>query len=358
MYFIDDILIFWTGTVKELEDFIIAINQLHPTIKFTANYDILTKSTTFLDTTITIKDGYIITDLYRKPTDKIQYLLPTSCHPSHIFTNIPFSLALRLVRICSTTDLLKKRFSELTDMLISRCYNKNVVLAAIQKAGGVNRSDALKKVVKVKSDRVILAVRYHPCLTSISTTVKTHWNTLIQDPIMKKIFAKPPMLAFKQPPNLRSLLVRAKLATKARPSRVNTGTHQCGKSCKLCSYINPSKEVKSTVTGEKCKIQGDFNCKTLGVIYLVTCKKCNKQYIGQTFRKFCIRMKEHLTDITKVEDKIISTHYNSPGHSIDDFSVQVIEKVLPNSTHILLERERLWILKFRTVIPLGLNSHP
>ena len=69
-------------------------------------------------------------------------------------------------------------------------------------------------------------------------------------------------------------------------------------------------------------------------------------------------MKEHLTDITKVEDKIISTHYNSPGHSIDDFSVQVIEKVLPNSTHILLERERLWILKFRTIIPLGLNSHP
>ena len=62
--FIDDILIFWTGTVKELEDFIIAINQLHPTIKFTANYDILTKSTTLLDTTITIKDGYIITDIY------------------------------------------------------------------------------------------------------------------------------------------------------------------------------------------------------------------------------------------------------------------------------------------------------
>ena len=35
--FIDDILIFWTGSVKELEDFIIAINLLHPTIKFTAS---------------------------------------------------------------------------------------------------------------------------------------------------------------------------------------------------------------------------------------------------------------------------------------------------------------------------------
>ena len=67
-------------------------------------------------------------------------------------------------------------------------------------------------------------------------------------------------------------------------------------------------------------------------------------------------MKKHL--IRKVEDKAMGTHFNLPGHSIDDFSVQVIEKVLPNTPHIHLERESLWILKFSTVIPLGLNSHP
>ena len=54
--------------------------------------------------------------------------------------------------------------------------------------------------------------------------------------------------------------------------------------------------------------------------------KCNTQYIGQTSRKFNIRMKEHLTDIRKAEDKVIGTHFNLPGHSFDDFSVQVIEK--------------------------------
>ena len=68
-------------------------------------------------------------------------------------------------------------------------------------------------------------------------------------------------------------------------------------------------------------------------------------------------MKEHITDIKKAEDKIIGIHFNSPGHSLDNFSVEIIEKVTPDTPHMLLERERLWIMKFRTVLPSGLNSH-
>jgi hypothetical protein len=37
----------------------------------------------FLDTTTTVKEGNMTTDLYSKPTDKHQYLSPSSCHPKH-----------------------------------------------------------------------------------------------------------------------------------------------------------------------------------------------------------------------------------------------------------------------------------
>jgi peptide-methionine (R)-S-oxide reductase len=94
------------------------INNLHETIKFTHSYNFEDKSTTYLDMTIKITNNQIVTDLYRKPTDKVQYLLPSSCHPSHIFKNIPYSLALRLVRICSTKELLDKRLAELETMLL------------------------------------------------------------------------------------------------------------------------------------------------------------------------------------------------------------------------------------------------
>ena len=107
--FIDDILIIWLGTEEEFITFMKTINSLHPTIKFSCEYNIKERFTTFLDTKITIINNRIETDLYRKPTDQVQYLLPSSSHPSHIFTNVPFSLALRLVRIVSQRERLIDR---------------------------------------------------------------------------------------------------------------------------------------------------------------------------------------------------------------------------------------------------------
>ena len=124
----------------------IDINKLHETIKFTCSYDHQEKSTTFLDTKVSIRNNYLVTDLYRKPTDRIQYLLPSSNHPNHIFKNVPYSLALRLIRICSNKETLGRRLSELREILLTRNYNKNVVNAAIEKASKLNRTEVLKKV--------------------------------------------------------------------------------------------------------------------------------------------------------------------------------------------------------------------
>ena len=101
----------------------------------------------FLDTSIKIKDGQLVTDLYlyMKPTDQNQYLLPSSCHPAHCTQNIPFSLALRIIRICSEESDRDRRLTELKEMLMLRDYNKNIVNAAIQKALNVPRGEALKQ---------------------------------------------------------------------------------------------------------------------------------------------------------------------------------------------------------------------
>jgi hypothetical protein len=60
---IDDILMLWKGTEETFLEFMKKINILHPTIKFTHSFDMKNKSTTFLDTTIQIKDGKFNTDL-------------------------------------------------------------------------------------------------------------------------------------------------------------------------------------------------------------------------------------------------------------------------------------------------------
>ena len=75
--------------------------------------------------------------------------------PSHIFTNVPFFLALRLVRIVSQREKLLERLQELKAMLLSRDYRKNIVDAALEKAMSIPRTEALKKVEKTKNERVV-----------------------------------------------------------------------------------------------------------------------------------------------------------------------------------------------------------
>jgi hypothetical protein len=96
-------------------------------------------------------------------------------------------------------------------MLLIRKYNINVVKEATKRALGLNRTDVLKKVDKTKKDRVVLALTYHSKLPCISSIVTKHWRKLCKDPNAKQTFPLPPMVAFKQPTNLRNTLCQAKL---------------------------------------------------------------------------------------------------------------------------------------------------
>ena len=73
----------------------VQLNTLHDTIKFTCSYDLANRSTTFLDTTVRNTDNAIETDLFWKPIDRVQYLLPSLCHPAHTFKSTPYTLYLQ-----------------------------------------------------------------------------------------------------------------------------------------------------------------------------------------------------------------------------------------------------------------------
>ena len=94
--FLDDIFMVWIGSHNQLHSFYRDINTINPSIKFTIEH---TKklsdpdqescpcpaqdSIPFLDTSLSVRNGKINSDLYRKKTDRCQYLLPSSCHPPH-----------------------------------------------------------------------------------------------------------------------------------------------------------------------------------------------------------------------------------------------------------------------------------
>ena len=152
--FIDNVDMKWIHSNKELDEFFEPANSIHPSIKFT--HKVSKTKISFLDTTTTVKEGNMTTDLYSKPTDKHQYLSPSSCHPNHCFKSIPFSQAIRVNRICSTVEATKQRLGDLRHHLKRRGYNDKVIESEI------DRNDLLDYKEKKINKRVPLVLTCHP----------------------------------------------------------------------------------------------------------------------------------------------------------------------------------------------------
>ena len=291
--FLDDIFIVWRGSVEDLQEFLEEMNKIHPTIKFTAEmtspykchmkgpHDCFchqTQSIPFLDTSVSIREGKFFTDLYRKPTDRCQYLLPSSCHPSHIFRNIPFNLSYRILRICSDEETLKKRLAELKQLLLSREYREKCIDDAISRVLKISRKEALKKIEKKKNDRPVFVLTFNPALPSVSHILQKHWRVMTTDPYLKKVFPSPPMVAFRRTHNLKRKLVKSKvpLPPPKRKKREVPGMKKCnGPNCEACPFIKTGREVKSPFNSTSVKVNSTLDCTSTNLVYGIFCNKEN-----------------------------------------------------------------------------------
>ena len=63
------------------------------------------------------------------------------------------------------------------------------------------------------------------------------------------------------------------------------------------------------------KIDNELSCASTDVIYLITCKKCKAQYLGQTHQKCANRINSQKYNIAHFPDTLtnVSDHFNSPG---------------------------------------------
>ena len=132
--------------LPKLLEFIEYINSLYPTIKFELVYSENTLNV--LDLTLHLQDGFIITDIYAKPTDSHLYLPFSSSHPAHCKRAIPYGVALRVRHNCSADEFLIKRCDEYKGYLKFQGYNAGLVDKQFDRAINIERSELLKKNVK------------------------------------------------------------------------------------------------------------------------------------------------------------------------------------------------------------------
>ena len=136
---------------------------------------------------------------------------------------------------------------------------------------------------------------------------------------LKHFFTPGPMVSFKRSRKISSYLVRAKFY----PVERSVGSFNCKRPhCQFCAYDNETENLTSAGTGENYKINHRFYSMEKCLIYLLTCNKCRKQYLGQTVDPFRYRRsnyrsnyRKHVYGICKQEH--LYEHFWDSEHSED-----------------------------------------
>lgn len=178
--------------------------------------------------------------------------------------------------------------------------------------------------------------------------------------------------------------------TAAAASSVASSTSQdvsflrCSRRCKTCADMVFCTDFRSSVSGTKfdCIFEFDvgekkvINCKSTNVIYLLSCKCCYSQYVGETVQELKDRMSQHrgTTNPTGNSGNFRLRQHFLESVNCNSFSVQIIQKLAgtgrigikrPNSnkfviddniTKIRKEYEDRWIRVLKTQFPYGIND--
>jgi len=379
--FRDDIMCMWKGSVEELQEFHTWINNLHPRLKFTMEYS--TSSIVFLDLRVSTGGPMVLTQMYSKSSDTHAYLMPESCHPTHVCRNIPKGVMKRVKRNCTEESTCEEGFLEYKQHLLNRGYDSSLVDQAIQDARATPRDQLLGMVENDTSlpakKQFPLVMKFNPRLPPMSRFIHQHLHVLELTERTKSLFNKKSMfVSYKMEKNILSMTTCNKfkeepspssgaplISAPTQPDDPNWGCHHCQKSCTLCkNFLREARTFTSPKTSQTFKIRSHIDCNTKNVIYLILDLKCTDIfYIGYTTDCMAVRWRNHKSHIKKsIKSCELASHFvslSSTTHKIDKSSqatftselkehlaIILIESVIPKTgldvETILKEREDFW----------------
>ena len=266
--------------------------------------------------------------------------------------SIVYSQCLRLKRLCSEQDDYYAQLGTLTGFFLDNGYPLAMIQDGIRKTSNVNRSDLISYKRKDQSTRIPLVFEYNVSLQPLTRAIKKDFAGLRGDPSLREIFPEPPVLAQRQPPNLRSILTSSRLRTNEN----GNGNRPCDSSrCQICRHISTESHIHLPNT-EFTITPPCLSCNASNVIYLFFCNMCNDAiYVGETGTKFRLRFNNHKKSIRdNAVGFPVAEHYNLAYHSLANLKCIILATNF--STPDQRKRcEIKWILKLNSHVT-GLNK--
>ena len=160
---------------------------------------------------------------------------------------------------------------------------------------------------------------------------------------------------------LSDKLVRSKLRTVTQ-TNASKGSFRCGNDCITCHYITDGRtNYTFSATGETRPIPDHIDCNSTNLIYMVHCRRCDKQYIGETKRRLKDRFNEHGRrpvdrPTPSSRPTAVSEHFNADDHLPNDMEHIPLELIHSSRDAIRKAREAYLIERGQTLEPKGINK--
>ena len=192
---------------------------------------------------------------------------------------------------------------------------------------------------------------YNPYNPRIRHILHSNLRTLNSSPDTCDLAKTQLQVVHRRPINLKQSLVKADLS----PKIILKGSGPCNTPCIACPYVTRTTKLTCWSTKQEFTINGNFNCKSKNVIYVISCRSCGLQYVGQTGNTLNKRLRGHLFDIrSNNQYKPVSCHFNQECHTLHDVIVTAVTKTT-NDANVRLRTEEVLIVKLQTREPKGLN---
>lgn len=384
--YIDDIFVIWENP-ETLDQFLLALNQFHPKLQFTHSSS--KQSADFLDLTIYKGPEFhrtFILDLktYQKPQNLYQYLEYSSAHPRNVYKSIIYGECTRYLRNSTRPETYIATVKKFEKRLQERKYPKKLIGKITSKVQFSSRKQHLQKAFKHNIRQTPRQPMFKslqpPKFDYLKRIILQEYNTI------ERLTPKPRFITLAHP-TLHKMLVRAitkpttgqflEILLNLESTPNDTGHVTAGQlpvitsqppliqrcnnpRCSTCTHLNCKSFFISTVTKTRYSIRHPASCNSSNIIYLITCTKCKKQYVGLTTKSLRTRINHHRSNVFQNKTIYLCIHFNFPDHSVDNISVQVIDQIR-NSKDTLRELQLLetfWISTLKTQQPQGLNSSP
>ena len=413
--FIDDIFMIWQHSEEELTEFLTRMNKTNKSIQFT--HEKSQQEIVFLDVVVYKKATEHQTPdtltlnvkTHIKPTNKQLYVREDSYHPPGTGKGIAIGEATRYLRTNSEQGQFQKMMLKHKRNLTKRGYPNSKTTERLKKikfSSRANRTNKKHTVKQLTTDqqtgpqKPTFVTRYCPNARKAFRIVYKHWTRIDTNiPTLKKFLRVTPRLAYRANANLTRRLVRAKLRrppTSENPTstecqnsnstyednhsntpiteladlrfpanKTNSNITLChDKNCPLHGKLIQSKTVRSRVSRRTYHTHGTANCDTPAVVYMIQCKQCGRQYVGQTSQSLRMRFSRHLRAIkNQHQPGVLQEHFRkNKCAGTHNISIQILHTITPkegdtprDTENALKQLESLWMQRLKSEYPQGLN---